>query len=137
MSANNFYDTQLINSAVLRFISKKLKEEKFEKVSSFIDKTKEKFRGILEDFLSGRIDLDKVLQTIQQEIEPPPEFKKVGQWQERLVRTEISKIFTVGYGDYLLSLGETECFISHSLLDESEECLQLITTKRPSLWSSD
>jgi hypothetical protein len=67
---------------------------------------------------------------VLQEIRPPEDYKRIKGWNERLLRTEASKIFTLGYGDYLLSIGETECYIPHDGFRESKDCAELIAGRR-------
>jgi hypothetical protein len=47
-----------------------------------------------------------------------------------MLKGEISKIYTLGYGDYLLSIGETECYVPHNNYDQSDECLRLVAGKK-------
>lgn len=48
----------------------------------------------------------------------------------RMLKGEINKIFTLGYGDYLLSIGETECYVPYTTNDLYEDCQRLIVGKR-------
>jgi len=128
---SSFYDIpRVINSKNLPFITKRLKAEQFNLVKALTPAYKEKFRAILDDFFNKKIDLNEAIRRTAQEIIPPPTYKRVKRWDERLVRTEASKIFTLGYGDYLSSLGETECYIPHTEFDESKECLMVIAGRK-------
>jgi hypothetical protein len=110
-----------------------LEAEQFNSIKALAQTYKEKFRDISRDFFNKKINLDETIIRTAQEIVPPPTYKRIKRWDERLVRTEASKIFTLGYGDYLLSLGETECYIPHTKFDESKECLRLIAGRKFSI----
>ena len=75
------------------------------------------------------------MQTIlcSQVVIPPETYKQTKNWQLRALRTEINKIFTLGYGDYLLSIGEKECFVPHTDLEHNDDCLRLIAGKNHSI----
>lgn len=131
MVVSSFYDIpSVIDSKNLPFIIERLKAEQFTLVKALTPHYKETFRAILFDFFQKKIDLNQAVQRTAQEIAPPSTYKRVARWEERLVRTETSKIFTLGYGDYLISLGETECYIPHTEFDESKECLMVIAGKK-------
>jgi len=111
----------------LSFIRKRLAMEDFVRVRSLrLSAAKEAFKHVLDDYYAGKCDLADASQQVEREVITPSDFKRVSRWAERLVRSEASKLFTLGYGDYLLSMGETHCFIPHTNLDESPECLRLI-----------
>lgn len=130
MTASSFYDIpSVVDNNNLSFIMKRVDTEEFNFVTCLTPQCKEMFKKILRDFFSKTITLDQAVMRVHGEIVPPFGYKRVGRWQERLVRSEISKIFTLGYGDYLLSIGETDCFIPHTDLEKADECLRLIAGK--------
>ncbi len=118
-------------SKALIFISKRLNEESFDKVKSLtIGSSKIKFKEILKEYYEGKIKFNEACYKIETEVQTPPNFKQIRGWGERLLRSESSKIFTLGYGDFLLSQGETKCFIpSHELDHEELDCSRLIVGK--------
>jgi len=127
----SFFDIpSIVEDKNLPFIMKRLEIEKFDKVKALTPAYKEKFRAILQDFFNKKINYEEACKRTEIEIVPPPNYRRYSRWAERLVRTEASKIFTLGYGDYLLSIGEKECFIPHTKFDESPECLMLIAGKK-------
>ena len=127
LSISSFFDIPLvIDSKNLPSIIKRLEAEQFSFVEALTSTYKEKLRAILRDFFNKKIDYEQAIRRTTQEIVPPATYKRTKRWDERLVRTEASKIFTLGYGDYLLSLGETECYIPHTEFDESKDCLRVI-----------
>jgi len=131
LSVSSFFDIPLVIDAKNHpFIIKRLETEQFNFVKALTPVYKEKFRDILRDFFNKKIDFEEAIRRTAQEIVPPFTYKRVKRWDERLVRTEASKIFSLGYGDYLLSLGETECYIPHTKFDESKECLRVIAGKK-------
>jgi hypothetical protein len=131
MTVNSFFDIpSVIDDKSLPFILKQLNAEKFSFVTCLTPNCIEDFREILRGFFSKKITLNEAVIRAGQKIVPPAAYKKTSRWQERAVRSEISKIFTLGYGDYLLSIGETECFVPHTHFDESLECRALISGKR-------
>jgi len=131
MTASSFFDIpSVIDKSNLPFIMKRLDAEQFAFVTFLTPQCKDKFREILRDFFNKKITLEQAVIRVNNEISPPFGYKRVDRWQERAVRSEVSKIFTLGYGDYLLSLGETECFIPHTSFDESAECTVLIAGKK-------
>ena len=130
MTATSFYDIPLVvDNQNLPFIMKRLDVEEFSFVTCLTPQCKEKFREILRDFFAKKIDLNQAVIRACTEIVPPNTYKIIARWQERAIRSEISKIFTLGYGDYLLSIGETECFIPHTDLEKYDDCLRLIAGK--------
>ena len=130
MTASSFYDIpSVVDNQNLPFIMKRLDVEEFSFVTCLTPQCKEKFREILRDFFNKKIDLGKSVIRACAEIAPPPAYKRKSRWQERAIRSEVSKIFTLGYGDYLLSIGETECFVPHTNLEKHDECLRLIAGK--------
>lgn len=128
--SNVFDIPSVIDQKNLPFILNRLNAEKFDKVKALTTATVGTFRKILDDFFNGKITYEKACVITETQIVLPPNYRRYSQWAERLVRSEMSKIFTLGYGDYLLSIGETECFIPHTKLDESTECQALIAGKK-------
>jgi len=130
MQLNNVFDIPQVIVAepqALDFIRKRLAIETFSHVKSLrLSAAKENFKHVLDDYYSGKCDLDGAVQRVELEVVTPPEFKRISRWAERLARSEVSKLFTLGYGDYLMSIGDTQCFVPHTNLDESPECLRLI-----------
>jgi hypothetical protein len=137
MKANSIFDIPNIIASekdALPFIEKRLEEEAFEQVKALrLPEAKKNFKEILYSLYTSSITFEQACHRTEQEIVTPPDYRKIRRWGERLVRTEMSKIFTLGYGDYLLSIGERECFIPHTKLDESEECLRVIAGRRFSI----
>ncbi|MCW4029018.1 MAG: hypothetical protein NWE92_05150 [Candidatus Bathyarchaeota archaeon] len=131
MSVRSFFDMPLaVNKQSLTFILERLDNERFEFVGCLTPKCKENFRGILRDFFSKRIDLDFATRRCCSEINPPVSYRQTKGWQLRALKAESSKIFTLGYGDYLLSIGETYCYVPHNNFEQSEDCLRLIAGKK-------
>ena len=131
MPATSFYEIpSVIDDKNLLFIMKRLDIEQFPYVTCLTEQGKEKFRQILRDFFSMTITLNEAITQTSTEITPPITYKKINLWEESLVRSEVSKLFTLGYGDYLLSLGETDCFIPHTPEENNDECNRLIAGKR-------
>ncbi len=131
MIANSFFDIpSLVDNKNLPFILKRLDNEQFSRVGCLSPNCIEKFREILRDFFNRKITLEEAVIRAGKEITPPITYKRVSRWQERAVRSEISKIFTLGFGDYLLSIGETECCIPHTKFDESLECKRVISGQK-------
>ena len=130
LTATSFYDIpSVVDNQNLPFIMRRLDVEVFSFVTCLTPQCKEKFRETLRDFFTKKVTLEQAVTGARAEIVPPITYKQNKRWQERAVRSEISKIFTLGYGDYLLSIGETECFIPHTDLEEHDECLRLIAGK--------
>ncbi len=123
----------VLNEQNLPFILKRLNEEQFSKVSCLSGNCSGKFREILRDYYTKKIDLNNANLRCCSEINPPLTYKQIKGWQLRALRSEISKVFTLGYGDYLLSIGETECFVPHTDLEHNDECLRLIAGKNHSI----
>ncbi len=131
MTANSFRDIpSIVDKGNLPFILKRLDAEPFTYVGCLSPICVEKFREILGDFFNKKIDLNGAVLRVQSEVTPPITYKQSKRWQERAVRSEVSKIFTLGFGDYLLSIGETECFVPHTDLEQHDECMRLIAGKK-------
>ncbi len=94
---------------------------------------KRKFKEIVRDFYTKRIDLNFAGVRCCSELNPTVSFGQTLGWQQRLLRSEINKVFTLGYGDYLLSMGETECYIPHNNYDQNPDCQKLIAGKKHSI----
>lgn len=114
----------------LPFILERLDDEGFSYVGCLTPFGKGNFRKILRDFFTKKIDMNFANLRCCSELNPPPAYRQSRGWQLRLLKSEIHKIYTLGYGDYLLSIGETECFVPHNNYDHSEECLRLIAGKK-------
>jgi len=127
----SFYDIpKVLDSTNVPFILERLKVEKFEFVKSLTNDSKNLFRSILEEFFKGKLQMDEAIDRVGTKITPPAGYKLVKDWDERLFRSEASKLFTLGYGDYLLSIGETECYIPHTGFDVSNDCATLIADRK-------
>jgi len=127
MVASSFYDIpSVIDKDNLPFIMKRLDSEEFSRVTCLTSECREKFREILRDFFNGKITLEQAIKRTQNEIIPPYGYKRISRWEERVVRSELSKIFTLGYGDYLLAIGEKDCYIPHTDLEQNDACMRLI-----------
>jgi hypothetical protein len=70
--------------------------------------------------------MDQAAAAVEHGVQTPPGYRRIERWEERLVRSEASKLFTLGYGDYLLAQGEEFCYVPHNEFDESSDCLRLI-----------
>jgi hypothetical protein len=131
MNTQSFYDIpSILNEQNLPYILKRLDEEQFSFASCLTPDCSNKFREILADFYTKKIDLNNANLRCCSEITPPETYKQIKGWQQRAVRSEISKVFTLGYSDYLLSFGETECFVPHTDLEHNDDCLRLIAGKK-------
>lgn len=127
----SFYDIpSLVGDQNLPYILKRLDEEQFSFVGCLTSECRDKFREILRDFYNKKIDLNFANLRCCSEINPPLTYRQINGWQQRALRTEISKVFTLGYGDYLLSIGETECYVPHNEFEQSQDCLRLIAGKK-------
>ena len=134
MNINSFYDIpSIVDTQNLPFILKRLDDEQFSFVSCLSSECSGKFREILRDFYAKKIDLNSANLRCCSEVNPPITYRQIKGWQLRALRSEISKVFTLGYGDYLLSIGETECFVPHTDLEHNDECLRLIAGKNLSI----
>ncbi len=134
MNQKSFNDIpSIIDEQNLHYILKRLVREEFSFVSCLTPDCLEKFRGILRDFFNNQIDLNNANILCSQVVIPPETYKQTKNWQLRALRTEINKIFTLGYGDYLLSIGEKECFVPHTDLEHNDDCLRLIAGKNHSI----
>lgn len=111
-----------VDERSLPFILARLEKEPFAYVKSLSSPgSKEKFKEILKELYEGRIGFEEAYRRVETTIIPG--IKPKARWGENLVRSECSKIFTLGYGDYLLSIGETECYIpSCGYVDEERDC---------------
>ncbi|HSV48693.1 MAG TPA: hypothetical protein VLH35_00120 [Candidatus Acidoferrales bacterium] len=131
MGANSFNDIlSMINTEALPFIIDRLDDEGFDHVGELTIWCKKNFREILHDYFTKKIDLKFATVRCCSEINPPPNLRQTAGWQLRMLKGEISKIFTLGYGDYLLSLGETECYVPYNNYDQNPDCQRLIVGKR-------
>ena len=118
------FDIQkLLDKESLPFVLKRLNDEEFSRVTSLdYPGMKDRFKEILKALFEGDISFQGAYDQVERTI--TPSTKPIRRWGERLVRTEASKIFTLGYGDYLLSIGETECYIPHSgYIDLERDCI--------------
>lgn len=130
MPGPSFYEIpQLITPRNLPDILSRLQAEQFPHVKSLTPQTIPTFRVILNDFFNGNITLQNAIAQTTQKIIPPINYRKRARWQENLVRSEISKIFNLGVGDYLLSKGETHCYIPPNQYDADLECAVVIENK--------
>jgi len=131
MKPTSFNDIgSMINQETLPFIIDRLDDEGFDYVGELTIWCKKNFRIILHDYFTGRIDLKFAHTRCCSEINPPPNLRQNVGWQLRMLKGEISKIFTLGYGDYLLSLGETECYVPYNNYDQHPDCQRLIVGKK-------
>ncbi len=131
MRANSFNDIlSMVNAQTLPFIIDRLDDEGFDYVGGLTIWCKKNFREILRDFFTKKIDLNFANNRCCSELNPPPTYQQSRGWQLRMLKCEINKVFTLGYGDYLLSIGETECYVPHNNYDQSADCLRLVAGKR-------
>ena len=100
MKPTSFNDIgSMINQETLPFIIDRLDDEGFDYVGELTIWCKKNFRIILHDYFTGRIDLKFAHTRCCSEINPPPNLRQNVGWQLRMLKGEISKIFTLGYGD--------------------------------------
>jgi hypothetical protein len=121
-----------VNQQSLPFILKRLDNEQFNNIDGLTSTCKHNLREILRDFYTKRIDLNFANIRCGSELNPRVTYREKG-WQLRMLKSEINKVFTLGYGDYLLALGETECYIPHNNYDQNPDCLKLIAGKKHSI----
>jgi hypothetical protein len=119
-----------VNSQNLPFIIERLDDEGFDYVGGLTIWCKKNFREILRDFFTKKIKLDFANTRCCSELNPPTSYRPTLGWQLRMLKGEISKIYTLGYGDYLLSIGETECYVPHNNYDQNVDCLRLIAGQK-------
>lgn len=130
MSGPSSYDIpSIIDDDSRTYIFRRLSEEQFDMVGSLTDETKPIFREIIADVFNGNITFDEATIRVNNEVRPPRQYRASRRWQERLVRTETSKIFTLGYGDYLISIGEEYCYVPPNTYDVDMECALVIEGK--------
>ncbi len=131
MDITSIYDIpRAIDEQSLPFILKRLDYEEFYYVGSLTQICKNNFRDILADFFTKKIDLNFANTRCCSELNPPTTYKQSKGWQLRLLKSEMNKVFTLGYGDYLLSLGEIECYVPHNNFEQSDDCLRLIAGRK-------
>ena len=74
--AESFYDIpKVVDPPNLPFILERLRQEKFQRVTSLTDTTKDRFRSILEEFFTGKLTMDQAIPRIRVEIIPPKNFR--------------------------------------------------------------
>lgn len=130
MSGNSYYDIpSLVNDINRPFILERLNQEQFPIVKALTPRTIPIIKIILRDVFEGRTSLHEAVLRTEREIQTPIGYRKVRRWAERLIRTEVLKLYTLGYGDYLLSIGETECYVPPNEYDADMECRYIIEGK--------
>lgn len=86
----------------------------------------EKFRVILADLVNGQINLTEAYARTSVEL-PRQASPHSGNnrvfpdgWEERLVRTQLSRFYNQAVMEKLLSEGENQCFVPHSSAEASD-----------------
>jgi hypothetical protein len=80
----------------------------------------EKFRAILIDLVNNQIDLTQAYERTKVELPRQTSLYSSNNrvfsdnWEERLVRTQLSRFYTQAVMEKLLAEGETHCFVPHS-----------------------
>jgi hypothetical protein len=86
----------------------------------------ERFRAILTDLVNGQIGLGEAIRRTQAELprqtSPYSGNNRVfaSNWEERLVRTQLSRFYNQGVMEQLLAEGETQCFVPHSPAEDPD-----------------
>ena len=83
------------------------------------------FRQILQDLVNNEIDLQEAFLRVHDEL--PRNTSLHGNnnrvfpdgWEERLMRTQLSRFYNQAVMEKLLAEGETECFVPHSSSEDS------------------
>lgn len=85
-----------------------------------------RLRGILRDFVDGKIQLPQAYARVDAEL---PRQNSVyasdnrvfaANWQERLIRTQLSRFYNQAVMEELIARGETRCYVPHSGAEASD-----------------
>ena len=86
----------------------------------------DRFRAILRDLIAGRISLDQAYQRTGQEL-PRSQSPYAGDnrvfatgWEERLVRTQLSRCYNQAVLEALSAQGYTRCYVPHSSAEKPD-----------------
>jgi hypothetical protein len=80
----------------------------------------EAFRAIMVDLVNGNLNLNEAIQKTQIDLSPQSSAHGnnirvfPANWDERLVRTQLSRFYNQAVMEQLLEEGETQCFVPHS-----------------------
>jgi hypothetical protein len=91
----------------------------------------EKFRVILTDLVNGQINLTEAyVRTsvdLPRQASPHSGNNRVfpDGWEERLVRTQLSRFYNQAVMEKLLSEGENQCFVPHSSAEASDSACSI------------
>lgn len=83
-------------------------------------------RAILADLIDGQIALDAAIRSVQQRLpreqSPHASNNRVfpSGWDERLVRTQFSRLYNQAALEHLAAANETQCFIAHSSAEAAD-----------------
>lgn len=86
----------------------------------------ERFRAILTDLINGRTDMVGAIRKTEVELSRQTSLYSgsnqvfAANWEERLVRTQLSRFYNQAVMEKLLAEGETECFVPHSPAEDSD-----------------
>lgn len=86
----------------------------------------ERFRDILRKLVANKLTINEAYQRTK--IELPRNTSKYSEnnrvfpihWEERLVRTQLSRFYNQAVMEKLIAEGETECFVPHSIAEDSD-----------------
>jgi len=86
----------------------------------------DQFRAILVELIQGRVSLVQAVMLVQQRLPREQSTHSANNrvfpfgWEERLVRTQFSRLYNQAVLEHLIAIGETHCFVAHSS-DEAPE----------------
>lgn len=88
-----------------------------------------RLRGILRDLVEGKVRIPQAYARVEAEL-PAHRSMYAGNnrvfpanWQERLIRTQLSRFYNQAVLEELLARGETRCYVPHSgAEDRSSDC---------------
>lgn len=90
-----------------------------------------RFRAIVAEIVSGRLDLFEAYQRVETELPREnsvhandrkvfPERVNVSDWSERLVMVQLSRFYNQAVLEHLMSEGQTLCFVPHSAGEDTK-----------------
>lgn len=95
-----------------------------------------RFRAILVDLVNGQIDLQRAIHRTQAELPRQMSLHSSNNrvfcqdWDERLVRTQLSRFYNQAVMEKLLEDGETMCHVPHSAAEQSDSKCSMVLAGR-------
>ena len=100
------------------------------------------FRAILRDLIAGNVTLTQAYQLTAQQL-PQAQSQHGGSgrvfaagWEERLVRTQLSRCYNQGVLNMLAAEGITSCFVPHSSAEQANSRCSLELAGQIMKWKS-